>query len=83
MGKNKLAYSQLTDKVYWIDGKGGRHECTQNFVQLVLLWLHEGGGIINEGEKIGRDLIGQKGIADWTITLERVKPSIETTSTPQ
>jgi len=39
MEKNKLYYSELTDKVYWKNGEGKNLDVTDNFVQMMLIWL--------------------------------------------
>jgi hypothetical protein len=40
--KKALAYSELTDKVYWIDGNGNQIDITQNFLQIVGTWACKG-----------------------------------------
>ncbi len=71
--KNKLAYSSLTDRVIWVDGKGQSRDVTQNFIQIMLLWLHEGEEMMKPGEKFGRDLIKENDEVDFTIIIERPK----------
>jgi hypothetical protein len=73
--KNKktkqLAYSSLTDTVFYIDGRGQQHELPKgNFIQMVLLWLNE--GITPKvGEKFQRKL-SVNGEIHWKIDCERV-----------
>ena len=73
MMKNKLAYSELTDSIYWIDGRGGKHEITQNFIQVMLLWIHEGTDIAKVGSGFSRKLTGQMGKNNWDISVKRIK----------
>jgi hypothetical protein len=69
--KNELAYSELTDAVYFIDGKGQKKELPPgNFVQMVLLWLNQG-TLPKVGEKFQRKLL-VKGKVHWRIIVERV-----------
>lgn len=35
--KNKLAYSELTKKVYWLGDKNGKIDVTDNFLEIVKL----------------------------------------------
>ena len=69
--KKSLAYSSLTDEVFYLDGKGQRTELPKgNFIQMVLLWLNEG-KTPKVGEKYERTL-SAKGKVHWKITVERV-----------
>lgn len=42
MEKKKLMYSELTDSVYWIDGNRKQIDVTQQFYQMMLLWINKG-----------------------------------------
>lgn len=42
MAKKELAYSELTNKVYYVDGKGGKIDMTDNFIQIMLCWINKG-----------------------------------------
>ena len=69
--KKTLAYSGLTDTVFYIDGKGKQVDLPKgNFIQMVLLWLNEG-VLPKVGEKFQRRL-AVKGKTHWKITVERV-----------
>ena len=69
--KKTLAYSSLTDTVFYIDEKGKRVDLPKgNFIQMVLLWLNEG-VLPKVGEKLQRTLL-VKGKTHWKITVERV-----------
>ena len=69
--KKTLAYSGLTDTVFYIDGKGKKVDLPKgNFIQMVLLWLNEG-VLPKVGEKFQRTL-AVKGKIHWKITVERV-----------
>lgn len=68
--KNSLAYSVLTDRVVWIDGKGKATDITDNFHQVMLLWLTEGEKLPKVGEKWQRLLNATKGNEDIAITYE-------------
>lgn len=69
--KKSLAYSSLTDKVFYLDGKGQKTELPKgNFIQMVLLWLNEG-KTPKVGESYERTL-SVKGKVHWKITVERV-----------
>lgn len=69
--KNKLAYSKLTDTVQWVDGRGKATDCSQNFIQIMLLWFHEASSLMKVGEKYHRELRFQ-GKVKWRFTIERV-----------
>lgn len=69
--KKTLAYSGLTDTVFYIDGKGKQVDLPKgNFIQMVLLWLNEG-VLPKVGDKFERKL-AVKGKTHWKITVERV-----------
>lgn len=69
--KKTLAYSSLTDTVFYIDGRGNKVDLPKgNFIQMVLLWLNEG-VLPKVGEKFQRTL-AVKGKTHWKITIERV-----------
>ena len=69
--KKSLAYSSLTDEVFYLDGKGQKTELPKgNFIQMVLLWLNEG-----KTPKVGESyqrILSVKGKVHWKITVERV-----------
>ncbi len=69
--KKTLAYSALTDTVFYIDGRGKQVDIPKgNFIQMVLLWLNEG-TLPKVGEKFQRSLT-VNGEVHWKITVERV-----------
>jgi len=69
--KKKLAYSALTDTVFYIDGRGKQVDIPKgNFIQMVLLWLNEG-TLPKVGGKFQRSLT-VNGEVHWKITVERV-----------
>lgn len=69
--ERKLAYSSLTDEVFYLDGKGRKTLLPENnFIQMVLLWL-TGGTIPKVGERVERTLSVNSKI-HWKITCERV-----------
>lgn len=69
--KKLLAYSSLTDEVFYLDGKGQKTELPNgNFIQMVLLWLNEG-KIPKVGERYERTL-SVKDKIHWRITVERM-----------
>lgn len=55
MVKNKLAFSELTQNVYWVDGRGRKTTVTDNFVQVMLLFLNDGQQI-EYGQAFGKDI---------------------------
>ena len=69
--KEKLAYSQLTDRLYIVNTRGKQDDVTQNFLQVFLLWMHETYPTLTPGKKFTRSL-RKKGtdIVQWEITLE-------------
>ena len=72
IAKKSLAYSGLTDEVFYIDGKGSKTTLPKgNFIQMVLLWLNEG-KTQNVGEKFERTL-SWNGEPHFRITIERLK----------
>jgi hypothetical protein len=70
MKNGQLNYSELTDSVYWVDGKGKQHDVTQNFMQMMLCWMNKATlpevGITNV-----RELTHNKKI-QWEIKCKRV-----------
>ena len=71
MQKNNLAYSALTDEVFYLDGNGQKKQLPNgNFIQMVLLWLNDG-NLPEVGETKERTL-SVKGEVHWKITCERV-----------
>lgn len=64
-----IAYSQLTDTVQVIKTK---KNITQNFIQVMLLWFHEGNVLMEVGEKFEREL-KVNGKVYWKFTIERKK----------
>lgn len=36
--KKQLAYSPLTDQVFWVDGKGNQTNITQQFLAMIEVW---------------------------------------------
>ena len=69
--KKSLAYSNLTDTVFYIDGKGVKQELPKgNFIQIMLLWMNEG-----ELPKVGdgsRRVLKAGDKVHWEITCKRV-----------
>lgn len=70
MKKKQLNYSELTDKVYWVDGKGEQHDVSQNFLQMMLCWMNQATlpdvGITNVRE------LSFGGEVKWEIKCKRV-----------
>jgi hypothetical protein len=66
---HNLAYSPLTEKVYWIDGSGKKKEITQNFLQVMLLYLLES-ELPEVGSEYQKQLIVD-GKPHWTIKIKR------------
>jgi len=68
--KNKLAYSPLSDQVYYFNAKGEKQDVHQSFIQGMLLWMNQG-----EDPPVGtteqRELTNN-GKVHWRITCERV-----------
>jgi hypothetical protein len=75
--KHKLAYSELTDTVYVIDGRNVHTDVTKNFIQVVLLWLTEGAGLPAAGERHQRTLRGSNG-TDIEISYTVIDKSAKT-----
>lgn len=68
----KLEYSQLTDKVYLTSKNGKKEECTQNFLQVMLLWFHEMSPLMSQGQKFERSLRPKcSDKPDWVFTIEK------------
>jgi hypothetical protein len=40
--KNQLAYSELSDTVYWIDSKGQKQDVSQQFMTMIETWATGG-----------------------------------------
>lgn len=68
--KKQLAYSRLTNNIYWIDGKGQKTDVTQNFIQNMLLWINEG-ELPKVGEAYKRAL-AVNGKVMWEISCKRI-----------
>jgi len=69
---NTLAYSALTQQVYWLDGKGKKHEIPKgNLEQIILMFLTDG-ILIDEGQQVQK-VFKFAGVPKWKITAERVK----------
>jgi hypothetical protein len=69
--RKQLAYSGLTDEVFYLDGKSQKTTLPKgNFIQMVLLWLNEG-NTPKVGEKFERTL-SVRGVVHWKITCERI-----------
>lgn len=66
----KIAYSELSDNVYIVTGKG-KEPATNNFINVILLWLCEGTADIKVNDKIGREVVTDIGTFD--IILHRKK----------
>lgn len=70
--KKTLAYSSLTDTVFYIDGRGKQVDIPKgNFIQMVLLWLNEG-----EMPKVGSvhsRTLSVDNDPHWEITVKRIK----------
>lgn len=70
--KKTLAYSALTDTVFYIDGRGKQVDIPKgNFIQMVLLWLNEG-----EMPKVGSvhsRTLSVDNDPHWEITVKRIK----------
>lgn len=79
--KNSLAYSPLTEKVYWIDGNGQSHDVHQNFIQMMLLWLSEGELPSKEGEGFEKDLTVD-GKVEYTLRIYKGIPRKTKTHNP-
>lgn len=70
--KKSLAYSSLTDTVFYVDGNGKSQELPKgNFIQMVLLWLNEG-NLPEIGSEFERTLL-VSGEKQWSITCKRLK----------
>jgi hypothetical protein len=70
--KNKLAYSELSKKVYYINGGGNaKTDVTQSFFQMILLWMHDGRPLVDKGTVLTNELI-TNGVPHWKITLEKL-----------
>jgi len=68
---NTLAYSALTQQVYWLDGKGKKHELPKgNLEQIILMFLTDG-ILIDEGQQ-AQKVFKVSGVPKWKITVERV-----------
>lgn len=68
----KLAYSELTDKVYIVAANGKKEEITQNFIQVMLLWFHETSPEMKPGQKWERSLRSPStGETQWNFTIEK------------
>ena len=68
---NTLVYSELTDTVFYIDGRGKQRELSKgNFIQMMLLWMNEG-----ELPEVGKGSKRVLKVADevhWEITCKRM-----------
>ena len=42
--KNTLAYSEMTDKVYWVDGRGKKHDVTDQYRFVMISQVKAYGG---------------------------------------
>lgn len=68
---NKLAYSDLTDEIYFFDDEGKKHSVNkQSFIQAMLLWLNQGddppvGTVVERELKVGD-------ITHWKIMCQRL-----------
>lgn len=71
--KGKLQYSPLTEKVYYVDGKGKSHDVHQNFLQMMLLFLMEGVEIKEQGAGFEKCLTSD-GEIHWTIRIYKGTP---------
>ncbi len=68
--KNQLNYSELTDRVMFVNSKGEKIDLHQNFIQNMLLYLTQG-KMPKVGGSISRELTSS-GQPMWKITLERL-----------
>lgn len=68
--KNQLNYSELTDKVVFVNNRGEKIDLHQNFIQNMLLYLTQG-KMPKLGDSINREL-SSGGEPMWKITLERL-----------
>lgn len=69
MKKNQLNYSELTDTVYWVDGKGQKHDVTQNFIQMMLCWMTNA-SLPKVGAKRQR-VLEVNGVTHWELEARR------------
>lgn len=68
-----LAYSTLSDKVYWLDGKGQKHDVTDNFIHVMMLWLaQENNSFIEKDTRYIRHL-SYDNIPHWELSLKKLK----------
>jgi hypothetical protein len=69
--KKELVYSELTDTVYYIDGKGQKVELPAgNFIQMILLWLNEG-----KLPETGKSSVRRLKVAEqvhWELSCKRI-----------
>lgn len=70
MMKNTLAYSDLTQQVYWLDGKGKKHELPKGNLEQIILMFLANGILIEEGQQ-AQKVFKVAGVPKWKITLER------------
>ena len=69
--KNKLAYSAITDDVYYIDGRSQQREISKgNFTQMVLLWLTN--SLMPKVGVTRKRTLSINGKPHWEITLKRL-----------
>jgi len=69
--RNELAYSALTDEIFYVDGRGQKKEIKHNnWFQMMLLWLND--GILPKVGSIKTRTLSVEGNVKWKITCERV-----------
>lgn len=70
MKKKQLNYSELTDTVFWVDGKGEKQDVTQNFIQMMLCWMNKA-----ELPKVGegnKRKLAVSGKTHWELNCKRI-----------
>lgn len=70
MEKNKLYYSELTDKVYWKNAGGKNLDVTDSFIQMMLLWLTNA-TLPKVGAKRQR-VLKVNNVTHWEIEVKRL-----------
>lgn len=68
MEKNKLNYSPLTQKMYWVDGKGQKTDVTENFKQMVIVW-GTGGILPTPGVAYEEDIVHEDSDKEYTVQV--------------
>lgn len=70
MKRNALNYSEITDTVYWVNGIGQKQDVTQNFIQMMLLYLNQA-TLPKVGNGSERELKVNKKV-HWKVSCKRI-----------